>query len=732
MVGAQRAVRNKRIQHTAASGSRGNARAKAATEAAKRYSLRRPNEQIGVLPLLRLSLFGPVLLWSGKREVRIKSLKLRAMLGYITLSESLLETRERLVGLLWSESAEAQARAVLRQVIRELRDIFADAGIDGLRITPREVGLEREVVDVDVWTVVHAAEAGEVHSLLLERTHLTDELLAGLEDIDPAFRVWMLAKRHTLSDRLLRALEAALGREPGNPRKEGQLAEAILNLDPTNEDACRRLMRARATIGDTAHALRAYKALWDLLDEDYGMEPSAATQKLVAEIKMGTFEPDRPTHLAGTKNLLGNHTTIAAPAHLDPGDALPAERREGRLMLSVQQLDTRQIDPGKVHLVLGFRQLLIASLVRFREWQVTDVPFFPPDSLQQDHSPHYEIQLFALHNQQAVHLTLMLKEIDTGFYIWSDGFELNLDNWFDSQRRVVRRIATALNVYLSAQRLRRFSEQPDISIGLYDRWLRCQTLVRTFNPQHWDHLAEQFAEIITAAPGFVPPYCGLADMHTIQHIAHPGVYRSREREQKALELARKAVQLDPADMHAHRSLAWAHIMAKQYGQAELHIRVACELNPNDSWTITSAALLLAFCGESNRASDLARMALDMTLFPTRTQWAYQADIQFLSGDYEAVVEAADRAQDVLWGVAAWRTAALAHLGRSAEAAAEGARFLSRVRANWFGAAPATDKAIVNWLLHLYPFRHCKDWERLRDGLLAAGLPAGEIGHKTCQ
>jgi DNA-binding SARP family transcriptional activator len=85
---------------------------------------------MGVAYLLQLSLFGPVTLRSNDREIRIKSLKLRAMLGYIALSDSLLETRERLVGLLWSESADAQARAVLRQVIRELREIFLDAGSD--------------------------------------------------------------------------------------------------------------------------------------------------------------------------------------------------------------------------------------------------------------------------------------------------------------------------------------------------------------------------------------------------------------------------------------------------------------------------------------------------------------------------------------------------------------------------------------------------------------------------
>jgi tetratricopeptide (TPR) repeat protein len=322
----------------------------------------------------------------------------------------------------------------------------------------------------------------------------------------------------------------------------------------------------------------------------------------------------------------------------------------------------------------------------------------------------------------------MLKDLQTGYYVWSDGFELGLDNWFVSQQRVIRRIAMALNVNLSAERLRRFSERPDIALGVYDRWLRCQTLARTLDPQHWARLTTQFSEIIAAAPQFVPAYCGLADVHTTEHIAHPGVFRSREREQKALRLARKAVELDAADMHAHRCLAWANAMTGKHGQAEMHIQVACEINPNDSWTAISGALLLAFCGEFHRASDLSQLALDIS--PSRTHWAFKVDIEFLSGNYAAAVEAAENAQDVLWGVAAWRTSALAHLGCTSEAAAEGARFLSRTRAGWFGAEPPTDEAIVRWLLHLYPIRHRADWERLRDGLQAAGLPTGGSEHEA--
>ena len=698
-----------------------------------------------VLPLIQLSLLGPFSLRHDGHEIRIKSLKLRAMLGYIALSESLLETRERLVGLLWSESGETQARAVLRQVIRELREILTEAGSTGLRISKHEIGFERGAVDVDVWAVLRAAEVADVHPLLLQRRYLGDDLLAGLEDLDPSFRGWVLAKRHTLSDRLLRALEQGLARNLHEPRKKARFAEAILNLDPTHEDACRHLMHANAISGRTAQALRAYKALWDLLDQDYGMEPSKATQDLVAEIKLGAFEhgeekvDDGEDGKAGAAPLSdgSSRKAVSSREALAPSAPLAlASQPETRLLLSLQAVHTQQVQPDKAHLVIGFRQLLIASLVKFREWHVTDLPFQPAaDRTPNTHDERYEIQILASQNRQVLQLTLILKALTAGFYIWSDRFELNLATWFDSQQRVIQRVAMALNVHLSAERLRRLSGRPDISIGVYDKWLRCHTVLRTFDPQRWAWLATQFKEIIAAAPHFVPAYCGLAEMNSIEHVAHPGVFRDRAREHRALELARKAVELDAAHANAHRTLAWAHAMMKQHGQAELHMQIATELNPHDPWIAISAALLFAFCGRYQRATELSQAALDMRLSPSRAHWAYQLVVQFLSGNYHAAIEAADRARDIWWEVAAWRAAALAHVGRTAEAAAEGKRFLCRIRANWFGAAPATDEAIVRWLLHISPLRHCADRERLRDGLQAAGLPTGsalEIRHTPAE
>ncbi len=670
---------------------------------------------------LRMRLLGPASFAIGGRELRFKSLKLRAALGYIALSESQIETRERLVGLLWSESGEEHARASLRQNIRELRVAVQGLPYSGLHITGHEIGFAPGTIELDVLTVTRAAEAGEVHPVLLESRNLADELMAGLEDLDPSFRSWLLAKRQTLRDRLLRALENALAAEPGDLTAQGRLAQAILNLDPTHEDAARRLMRARAMMGDTAGALRVYKALWDLLDEDYGMEPADATQKLVADIKTGLLEP---TRAAATPDFPRLASAV--------GTALPlsAATRGTRLWLFVRAMVLREVDPAKAHLVMEFRQHLIASLVQFREWQVADAPA-QIEAL--DTAPgvagRYEVQMVAYQAGHAVNMMITLKELDSGLYVWTQNFEINLENWFVFQRHVVRRIAMGLNVHLSAERLRRFSDQPTVSLGIYDRWLRSQTLARTFNPTYWESLTQQFTDIATEAPDFGPAYGGLADLHNTKHIFHPGIFRSRESEQRALDHARRAVQLDPSDTRAHRSLAWSYLMAKQYDQADLHMGVAYELNPNDSWTVIAVALMTAFCGQPDRAAELARLALDMTLAPSRTHWVYQTDIQYLNGNYEAATVAADHSLDVLFGVPAWRAAALAQLGRLSEAMAAAAGFLARIRANWFGTGPPTDEAIMKWILHVYPFKRREDWEHLRDGLARASLPVGSIDYR---
>ena len=127
------------------------------------------------------------------------------------LTETKQESRERLVGLLWSRSDEEKARASLRQVVRELRSAFEDAGYQRFRCRAgsRSISMP-EQVEVDVESIIRLAESGSVHPLLLNTPRLDERILEGMDDLDPSFRVWVLAKRQTIHDRLMRSLDAGL------------------------------------------------------------------------------------------------------------------------------------------------------------------------------------------------------------------------------------------------------------------------------------------------------------------------------------------------------------------------------------------------------------------------------------------------------------------------------------------------------------------------------------------
>src|SRR4051812_32683819 len=159
---------------------------------------------------LSVSLVGRPSIMFGGRPVELRTQKASAVLSYLALIEAKHESRERLVGLLWSRSDEEKARGSLRQVIRELRSTFEAAGYHGFTTGRLSIHLDPAMVEIDLESIIKAAESGSVHPLLLNTPNLEEHILEGLDDLDPSFRVWVLAKRQTIHDRLMRSLGPAL------------------------------------------------------------------------------------------------------------------------------------------------------------------------------------------------------------------------------------------------------------------------------------------------------------------------------------------------------------------------------------------------------------------------------------------------------------------------------------------------------------------------------------------
>lgn len=670
---------------------------------------------------LSISLVGRLALRIDGRPVELRTRKAAALLGYLALSESKQESRERLVGLLWSRSDEEKARASLRQVVRELRQILEDAGFAGFSAGRLTLGFDREQVEVDIESILQQAESARIHPLLLDTPRLDEHLLEGVDDLDPSFRVWILAKRQTIHERLMRSLEAALTavEAAGEPGK--RIATAIVNLDPTHEQACGCLMKAHAEDGDIAGALRVYKALWELLDRDYGMEPSKATQDLVAQIKLGEFErsaSDRRVRSARSEPAI---VRINDPAldHVAHG-SLPRSPAKPRLLLSPFAM--HGVDSSRAHLVQGFSLHLAASLVRFREWSVIDRPVAAVAFSQLDPVPQYCLETTAYQAGAEINMVMVLRDETTGIFVWSESLRLGLDNWFETQQRIIRRIATSLNVQLSAERLRRLAGEPDVSLDVYDRWLRGQSLIAKFDPESWRRAVAIFQDAIRDNPTFSPCYSSLVQINNVEHFVHPGLFRDQGKARETLELAKTAVQLDPVDSRAHLCCGWSHVMAHREAEAAPHMELACELNDNDPWTLLSCALYHAFCGSVEQARVRAEQSLAVSPVPSYLEWGYHCIIRVLVGDHVGAIEAYDRAHEVIKTLPAWRAAALYELGHKDPARKEAQRFLNATRSFWVGPGAPTDELITRWLMQAHPVTVVARREVLRRAWGGAGLP----------
>jgi TolB-like protein len=518
----------------------------------------------------------------------------------------------------------------------------------------------------------------------------------------------------------MRNLGAGLLAKDAAAGAKREVAAAILNLDPTHEEACCHLMRAHAEQGDVAGALRIYKALWNLLDRDYGMEPSLATEKLVAQIKLGVFEQPLAAadDAADTRALraLNGSVLPAAP------QAVANVKAAAKTCLVLLPFAMHGVDSDHTHLVQGFHQHLAASLVRFREWSVVDrhpairfrewsvVDRHPSTAAlpATDSILQYSIETTAYQAGAEINMVMVLRDEAMGIYVWSETFRLGLNNWFEAQQRIIRRIAMSLNVQLSAERLMRLAGEPDVSLDTHDRWLRGQSLLSKFDAESWQRAVTIFRDAIRENPTFSPCYSSLVQMNNIEHIVHPGFFRDLAKARATVELAKTAVQLDPVDSRAHLCCGWSYVMALRETEAAPHMELACELN--------------------EQARLRAEQSLALSPAPSYLEWGYHATVRALCGDYAGALEAIDRAHGVIKTLPAWRAVALFHLGEVAMAKEQAQRFLNGIRSFWIGPDPPTDEAITRWLLQAHPISIRSRWEALRHTLRGVGLPVEGIVH----
>ena len=253
---------------------------------------------------LFLSLLGPLDTRLDGEPVIFATDKAHALLVYLAVESDHPHRRDALAGLLWPDQPQRKARQNLRQALAYIHKVLGAHSPSLLLVTRETMQFNPNsdyVLDVAQFDALYAACRNHRHRRLetcrpcLHRLEALVALYRGeflehffLADSE-AFEEWALFKREWYHLHLIEAL-ALLARyeeRRGNVARAREYTQCQVVLEPWREEAHRTLMRLLAAEGQRSAALMQYEKCRRILTEELGVEPTAETTALYAQIRAG-------------------------------------------------------------------------------------------------------------------------------------------------------------------------------------------------------------------------------------------------------------------------------------------------------------------------------------------------------------------------------------------------------------------------------------------------------------
>ena len=241
--------------------------------------------------------------WHTVTESVWQHQRVRALLGCLLTYPGRKLGREQIMDYLWSDLDFEMAASRLDRSVYSLRQLFEPArgkvATSPLLLTEREVLVlaDQSLVWVDADAFDHlltqahdSSDPGEKEKLLEEAV-----LLYGGDFLPEAQKVeWTRPRRESLLRSwiglLLELSDLRSERESFSASIEP--LDKLLSVDPANEAAVQRLMLRLGILGRRGEALRAYRKLASVLQQEYNIAPLPDTRAIYEKVRGGQSPTD--------------------------------------------------------------------------------------------------------------------------------------------------------------------------------------------------------------------------------------------------------------------------------------------------------------------------------------------------------------------------------------------------------------------------------------------------------
>jgi adenylate cyclase len=242
-----------------------------------------------------------------------------------------------------------------------------------------------------------------------------------------------------------------------------------------------------------------------------------------------------------------------------------------------------------------------------------------------------------------IRISVELTDPESGSSIWSERYDRTMDDVFEVQDEIVRKVIVTLVGKLEMAGLERAKRKPTENLTSYEYLLRGRDFHHKFSKEGVLSAIEMLDKSIEADPNNALAYAWRAC--SIGQGMGQGYLEGNLEDilADAKSMIQKSLDLDENDFESHRLLCEINKFFKDFEQAEYYGRKGFEMNPNDPRIISAYGDLLVLTGRAGEGTDLLIKAyeLDPVGMGASNADSRLGDVMFgayMKGDYEQCLE----------------------------------------------------------------------------------------------
>ena len=181
-------------------------------------------------------------------------------------------------------------------------------------------------------------------------------------------------------------------------------------------------------------------------------------------------------------------------------------------------------------------------------------------------------------SEDRLRVTVQLIEVATGYHRWSHRFDGQFKDVFAIQDEIAESVAASLRGgSVGGPQSKRSAHRPQTGPAAYELYLRGRQHLPRIRHDDLHAAVELFRRAIELEPGYGPAYAGLATAHSTLYEWFGANTRDLERAEHA---SQRALELAPDLAEAHVARGCTLTLMKRYEDAANEFEQAIRLNPN--------------------------------------------------------------------------------------------------------------------------------------------------------